>query len=356
MPVKPISSSCYAERGVTVAEYAVLLGLVLVLSIGGLKLLGGSISSLLGNASQKSAEQGTIKLLGPTAQSAFASGPTLGLKGSGYYAVKINPATGQPELTLIDGASATSSNVSSIDGSRMNTLGTVMLAKSLEELAAQETNPKLSDYYRQMAKASYYLAGAEGELDQIPGLEFNVEGSKDATYTKGDALADIVRYSSQLQGLMNNPPAELSSSDFNKAMPLALNAYNIAHQYQNAFNQFIEKDGKVKQNFVVPQLCVEGSGVCNTGNGIPGSSLQYASQAISGVSDASNMIKQPYEHFVSYDELRATADGVLAANKVDSLPVVSTIQDAQGLYAMPNTDTTNSTAGKPTPSSASASL
>jgi Flp pilus assembly pilin Flp len=335
MSVKSMSCSCYAEPGVTVVEYAVLLGLVLVLSIGGLKLLGGSISSLLGNASQKSAEQGTIKLLGPTAQSAFASGTTLGLKGSGYYGVKINPATGQPELTMIDGASATNSNVSSIDGSRMNTLGSVMLANSLADLAAQQTDPDLRSYYDKMAKLSYYLAGAEGELDEVPGLRIDTQGN--ATYTKGNALGDIVIYTRQLDALMNNPPKTLSSTDYRQAMPLAADVYNIAHQYQNAFSRFVDEKGQVKQNFGVPQLSSM-EVCCATGDETPGSALRYATQATSkmppDLPPVGKMINAPYDKLVNYDQLKAVADGVLATNKVDNLPVTSTIQDAQDLHDM----------------------
>jgi Flp pilus assembly pilin Flp len=349
MPVKPISCSCYAQRGVTLAEYAVLLGLVLVMSIGGLKLLGGSISSLLGEASQKSANQGTIKLLGSSAQStAVASGGTLGLKGSGYYGIKVNPTTGQPELTMINGASATNSNVSSIDGSRMNTLGSVMIASSLADLAAQQTDPELRSYYDKMAKLSYYLAGAEGELDEVPGLQLDIlQGDK--TYSKGNALADIVVYTSQLDGLMNNPPQTLSQTGYMQAMPLAADVYNIAHQYHNAFSRFVDEKGKVSQNFGVPQLS-NNLRCCMTGDETPGSALRYANQATSNMPadlpPVGKMINAPYDRLVPYDQLRTVADGVLATNKVDNLPVASTIQNAQDLHGMASacSQTTSSTA------------
>jgi len=320
-----------AEYGVTMTEYAVLFGLVIVLGIGGVKLLGGSVSKLLDGSGEKASSTNTLQLL-ESSNASSASG-NLGLKGSGYYAIAVNPATGQPELTMIRGANATATNVSSIDGSMMNSLGSTMLSNSLGDMAAQQTDPELRDYYNKMAKAAYYLAAAEGEMDNVAGLDIMPAGPNGSTYTKGDGLQDIVKFSAELDKLMNNPPGKLDSSDYLQAMPLAMNAYNIAHQYENAYSRFIQPDGKVPVAFGIPANCTPGNG-CPTGNGTPGSSLLMASQAVANPPGVIPMIHQSYDQFATYDQLRTTADTVLASHQVDGLPVASTIQDGQGLYAV----------------------
>jgi hypothetical protein len=120
-----------AKLGVSVTEFTVLLGLVVLLGYGGLQLLGGSISTLLGQSGNHVANNPTMQMLAPSNGNKSGSSG-LGLKGTGFYSIGLNPATGQPKLMLVNGSQAVATNVSSIDGSKMNVLGGVMLAKGLE--------------------------------------------------------------------------------------------------------------------------------------------------------------------------------------------------------------------------------
>lgn len=325
-----------AQNGVTITEYAFLFGLVLLLAFGGFQVLGGSISSLLGGSGQKASNSNTIQILNGN-QTAAASTGGLGLKGSGYYGIGVNPATGQPQLVMVNGASATTSNVSSIDGSMMNSLGGAMLAKSLADLAAEQTEPILKNYYTQMATDAYYLAGAEGEIDNVPGLDLMPSGPNGETYTKGDGLNDIIKFSAELGSLMNNPPSQVNSAAFYQAMPLAVNAFNVSKQYENAYSRFIGPNGTVAVNFGLPSTC--GPDGCPVGNGTPGSALLTASQAVSNPPGVIPMIHESYTQFESYSQIQSLADGVLAANKVASVQVASTIQDGQGLNTIAQTVT-----------------
>src|SRR5262249_27771418 len=101
-----------------------------------------------------------------------ASGPALLLRGKGYYNISIDSTTGQPQLKLVDERNGVSVNVSSVDGDtgRYNALGSIMLARKIEALAEQQTDPNLKAYFQQIAKYSYYLGGAEGAMDNVPHL------------------------------------------------------------------------------------------------------------------------------------------------------------------------------------------
>jgi Flp pilus assembly pilin Flp len=327
-----------AQSGITLVEYAILFGLVIVMSIVGLKLLGGNIASLLDGSGTKVASNNPISVLNPAVQVQTPSGK--GLVGSGYYQMAIDPKTGQPVLAVVNGANATATNVSSIDGN-MNTLGGVMLAKSLDALAAKQTDPVLKSYYAKMAWNAYYLAGTEGELDNLGALDINPPGPPGASYTKGDALHDIFNYSQALSDLMNNPPANLNTADFLQAMPLATDAFNISKQYENSFSRFADAQGNVANNFGVASLCNGSS--CPVGTGVPGSALADANLAFSNVPGGALMLNKPYDQIMDYSTLKATSNEILDSNNLNNTPVVSTITDARGL----NTIATSSVAPAP---------
>lgn len=319
------------QSGITLVEYAILFGLVIVMSIVGLKLLGGNIASLLNGSGTKVASNNPISILNPAAQ-VTPSGK--GMVGSGYYQMTIDPKTGQPVLAVVNGANATATNVSSVDGN-MNTLGGVMLAKGLDALAAQQTDPVLKSYYAKMAWNAYYLAGTEGELDNLVGLDINPIGPPDTTYTKGDALRDLYTYSQALSDLMNNPPANLNTADFLQSMPLATDAFNISKQYENSFSRFADAQGNVANNFGLATLCNGSS--CPVGTGAPGSALANANLASTNLQGLVIMYNKPYDQFIDYATLKNTSNQILTEHNLNNSPVVSTITDAKCLNTIATT-------------------
>ena len=341
-------------RGIALAEYGILLGLVSLLAVAGLTMLGdasfnlvaqtGNILSDMGFG-QKLALRGNANagglastILGGAAGSGSTSTSTLHLTGSGYYQMVIDPQTGQPTLKLIDGSSGVNVNVSSVDGSRFNTLGSIMLASKLDQLAAQQTDPQLKDYYSQLAKYAYYIGGAEGVMDNVSEVaQGNVQtGHYDPvtgtlqTYTLGDGLRDIYAYDQKLKDLMANPPANLNTQEFQQVMPYVVDVTNIGQNYLNNFKQFIGPDGQVTQNFGDPAQCHQTRvGGCDLGIPGPGASLADASNAVAAPPGSHEMSGMSYDSLVPLDQLKINASRVLVNYDVKNTPVVATFTDAR---------------------------
>jgi Flp pilus assembly pilin Flp len=299
------------QTGTTMAEYAMLIGLVGVVSIIGLKALGGSTHQLIAGTGTGLKTNNTMSVLKPISTS-NSTAPKL--KGTGYYAFVTDSVTGRMTLKMVDGNQGIATNVTSVDGNR-NTLGTLMIANKLQQLADAETDPELQAYYSKMAKLSYYLGGAEGELDDVPDLDLDP-----GVYNNGQALKDVVMSSQELQLLLQNPPANLqNTAEYAEVMPLAVEVYNIAQNYKNSLSEFISADGTVVSF---------GSSQANTsGNGSPGSAL-----ASNDLIVGNPAIGASFDDLISYNDMRSRASKVLSDNKVESAPVESTLTDATEVY------------------------
>lgn len=303
--------------GVSLAEYAILIGLIAIVGMAGLKLLGSSTSGVLQGTAQPLAQGGTLNLLAPVPNAGSAKSmpgnqnPVVVMKGGGYYALIPDPTTGQPVLKLVDGSQGVGTNVSSIDGGRMNVLGSMMLAKKLDQLASEEADPTLKAYYEKMARLSYYLGGAEGELDDVPGLDQDV-----MVYNNGDALRDIYQYSKALQSLLQNPPSNMDSEAMAAVLPLGANVYNIAKNYMNSLSQFITPGGKVT---------AFANAISNaSGSGEPGSAMQESNLIATGT----GLHPSDYTRLVDYGRIKTMAKQLLSDKQVDSVPVESTLSSA----------------------------
>lgn len=307
--------------GVNLAEYALMGALLTVLGVAGLEMLGGSVSGLFIHSKDRLASANTLSLLeaSPSAVNVphivgiSPSSPSF--KGGGYYVVVFDSATGQPMLKIVDGTAGEVKNVSSVDGSQLNTLGTLMLARKLDELASQQTDPELKDYYGQMAKAAYYMGAAEGELDDVGGLHVTtvLNGRK---YSNGDALRDLYANQAQLDALMQNPPVSAKAQALAQVMPLTAEVHNIGQNYLNSLKQYISSNGEVTHNFKLETSL--------RNEPAAGSSVRYAAEMILG----NSITGMTYEQYVSYDALKSNVNGVLNSNQEITQPVKTTLNDA----------------------------
>ncbi len=334
--------------GNTLTEYSLAAGLVAVLSIVGVKALGLSTSGLLEKPAQNPtlAKLSNLDFSGGANPAEFsqnvhqAQGP-VALKGSGYYGISLDPQTGMPVLGMTDATTGSVTNATSLEGNQWNSLGQFRLADTLEQLAKNEKDPASAAYLTKLSEISYYLGGAEGELDQVPGLNL-VDG-----YTHSDAARDIDTYRQQLQTLMANPPAGMSPETLAKAIPLAADVYNIAQSYHHALQSLPPTPEGMSFRFTSGNRVGEGS---------PGLLLQAAElQQELFYKSADQTVPKTITESMSISYLKETATQLLSDNKVESALVEATFTDAQHLEKIPTASSTTSSSNSGKGSSGSSS-
>jgi Flp pilus assembly pilin Flp len=310
----PKNQARTARLGITTAEYALLIGLIGIVSIIGLKNLGFSTHSLFANANTTLAERGTLGLLDAPASS--------GGNSAIAYKMATDPATGKIFFQLPGGTESMATNLTSVGGDRLNSLGTTMIGNKLAQLAETETDPELKNYYAKLAELSFYLGGAEGELDDVPGMA--PFGDK---YTNADALRDIITLGKEMSDLLNNPPANFNQASFNEVMPLAAEVYNIAQNYKNTLSEYIAPDGVTTKTFEPTSMLSKLLPILfpsSSGNGEPGSVLSK-----NGIEPGSiQKSYTPYSSLMSYDQVKNLSAKVLSDHKVQSVPVETTLTNA----------------------------
>ncbi len=314
-PSRPRPYGFAASKGLSLTEYSLLLAAIGVVAIGALHALRDSTAGLITRTDQAMAPRSTLNLL--TVKLSGQPAPVAA--GKGYYSTTTDE-NGQSALTVTENSNGFGTNVSSIDGNLLNTLGSVKIADTLADLADQEQNPEVKTYLAKMAKASYYMGAAEGELDNIPGLTQN-------GYTKGDALSDIYKHQQQLKALMANPPQEMNRNQYNEVVPLAADVSNIGQQYLEAMEQFLDSNGNVSANFGDPSQCSLGG--CLVGNGQPGSAIENADRLVKNPRGAVQLSNKTYEQYMSYNKLQKTTDNLLTQNRISSEPVRATMNSAK---------------------------
>ena len=305
-----VSKRLHRQQG-KIAEYAILLVLLGVLSIASLQGLGLSIFHLPNSVAKTMETHSTLSVLDikPT----FASSqPAPALPINGYYKVVTDSATGKPSLQLVN-TNEEAVNVSSVDGNQLNTLGTFRLADYLDQLAQRETDPGIQDYYAQMAKLAYYMGANEAELDDFDKYSLSTR------YSNGDALQDLMGQQSALQALMLNPPPGIKSQDLANVLPVTSEVFNISQNYSSLFSKFVGPDGKVTSNFstISQGTFAKGLGsAMRDGTTTQPSSLNF------------QLRNKSYDVLVPYDQLKAQVKVTLSQNKLPDTPVVTDFKDA----------------------------
>ncbi|MDF3055509.1 MAG: hypothetical protein K0Q74_1416 [Gammaproteobacteria bacterium] len=230
------------KQGNTLTEYSIVLGMICVIGLLSVKTLGNSIFSNLDSANQS--EQTMMKM----ATLDFSSGAQMTgtkllqgnvpLKGKGYYTVTVDLQTGYPSLQITDNNSGSARNATSIEGNEWNTLGSFHLADTLTKLAASQSDPQVSEYIQKLARLSYLAGGAEGKIDGLSAFNRDLEVGNSISYGNIDAYNDIKAFKEELKVLMNTPPAQMSPDLSKQVLPLAIDVYNIAHNYVQALAPF----------------------------------------------------------------------------------------------------------------------
>lgn len=308
-----------AERGNTLMEYGLVLSLVAILGFAGLQLLGGATSDKL--SSVKKSEKPVMQLvqldfrtpLSPNVSIASGSFP-LPAKGDGYYTLAIDRATGQPVIKLTDSTTGQVTNATSIEGKEWNTLGSVHLASALEDLAKAQTDPESRRQIEEMARIAYFMGACEGEIDGVPGFEAPDD------YMKLHGLKDLQTLQTQLLPLMQNRPPGMDNQTYLEAAALATDVYNISRTYTETFASYIASD----TNFTLPSNVENGMGAGSPGEAF---TVEPVLRDFGGQELRDNHI----EEYFTLDQVRAYAEQLLSNNKLDSVPVEATFEDAVDL-------------------------
>lgn len=300
-----------------IAEYAVLLGFLALLSIASLQGLGISIFKLPHSTAKTMETHSTLSVLG--VNPVFAKGPavpSMPLNGNtvanGYYKVVTDSATGVPSLQMVD-TNREGSNVTSVDGNQRNSLGSMRLAEYLDTLAEEETDEEKQAYYAKMAKLAYYMGANEAEID-----DFDTYGLQ-SVYSNGDALQDLMMQQAELQQLMLNPPPGVDPNELVDVLPIVSEVFNIAQSYQTLFAAFVGPDGKVTSNFSTISNGTYAKGL--------GSAMREGTT--SRVATANFPLRETtYAALVPYEKLKTQVKTTLSQNKLPETPAVTTFQDA----------------------------
>ncbi len=321
-------------QGKTLAEYALILFLVVLVSIPALQILGNAISDLLaeGNAPSKAGQ--LFGLLGGNGGGNGIAPTTSGLNP--YEALSpavYTDAQGNP-IVVIDrqeadatGLVATSTN-GTVSTGEVGAFSSFKLANSLEELAQQAEDPDTKAWLEKLAYYSYYLGNAEGELDDVPGLDLTPKNTADGSdYSNKHALEDLLSLSGQLKTALANPPAGIDPQELALATTLGTEVYDISQQYKTALSQFIDENGNVTQNW--GNAPCKTSGTCASG-GYSGLALEPQTYDTSYTREDLNMkssITDPNKG--SYEQFKQKANTLLDEGAINSEPVKITLTDAR---------------------------
>lgn len=247
--------------GVSLPEYCILVVLVGALCVAGLQALGNSAGNLLQGSIQQLDIEGTQPLqqsnMKKIAKSAAQQTDTRLASGTALnqsdQAAKNSALTDQPTLQLGTSDSSSGTNVSSSEGQQnmssntpLELADTFKSASKLEEMAKAATDPTIKQYYYDLAKWTYYLAGTEGVLSNVKGLSVNDKlVGANRIYTARNALSDMMSYKRDLAQLIKNPPKGVPQSAVDAVKPLTSSTLGIARSYMADNSKFINRNGTV---------------------------------------------------------------------------------------------------------------
>jgi Flp pilus assembly pilin Flp len=294
-----------SQPGNTMAEYAILIGLIAVASIAGLTLFGTSTSNLLAGAGQNNdaLEMTRMNFSGSSGSGLAVSRPSSGVAG-GTYQPGTNPQTGLMDMQVFRGIESRGTNVTSIEGDRRNSSGSLTLALSLEALAKEALTPEEANYYMALAKKAYMIGFVEATID-----ENNSPVGLSDQYSRETAFLDLAIYKAQLVEVMRNRPANIMMSKLGEAMALASEVENIGQEYINMIDQY-KRQGQLSPNFYLNLEAAHGQ-----------IAPQWEKQ-----DSAVSLSDMP--------EVRDTAANIAGNNQTSSLKSQITLNDASQLDAM----------------------
>jgi Flp pilus assembly pilin Flp len=314
------------QPGNTLSEYGLIGALIIALALGGLMALGGSLNNALAGFNTGLKSRKIVAKPPQTGITASYNGQDANhLPGAQHNIVIRNPNTANPSLQILNN---TGSNVvvAGIDGSRENTLGTIMLANTFDTLAMQEPNPETAAYIRKLAELSYYLGATQGVVDGVKTLAIPASDPR-TYYHPASALSDIFLYHKEMTQLVMSPPTSIQPDTLRQLMPLANEVTKISQSYLDHYAPYINKRGEVSWDVSLDMI---------RGSGTVGGAF---TTQVSGQYTFGTFYDQDYTYseLVPLQDLKNKAKKVLTDNRVESVKVEVTLTDAQQTDKMAET-------------------
>ncbi len=227
-----------AQTGNTLSEYAIILGLIAVASVGALSLMGNSLSTQFDTVNQGNAHDSMTRMSNLN----FDNGGKPSSNGGAQLPGKSIGANGYPLANV----SSSGTNATSMDGNARKTLSvSYEVANKMLAMANQVDDPALKAWYKEAAtrtlklassQAAYELASRnitdpDNQVSSLLGIKNNVRFGTD------DAVKSIIQWQeslktqlSQLSGIRTASPAEIQAAQ--NLTVSVLDANNV--QYSDA--------------------------------------------------------------------------------------------------------------------------
>jgi len=227
-----------AQSGNTLSEYAIILGLIALASVGALSLMGNSISAQFDTVNQGNAHDTLTRMSNLN----FETGKPSSGNGAGQLSGKSIDANGYPLANV----SSSGTNATSMDGNvKKNLSVSYNVANKMLAMAEQVSDPALKAWYQEAAtrtlklassQAAYELASRnitnpDNQVSSLIGIKNNV------TFGTDDAVKSIIQWQeslktqlSLLSGIRTASPAEIQAAQ--ELTVSVLDANNV--QYSNA--------------------------------------------------------------------------------------------------------------------------
>lgn len=299
---KKLGQGKQVESGNALTEYGLIIALVALLGGSAIVMLGDAVLETLASLNGSNAVAASSQLTAPPGGDvAVATPPSNSLSsvsGAGPLGLSTDPQTGALTVIFPDGSGVAPENATSVDGSQMNTIGSLRLGYTLEELASNTTDPAMQGYYLELARLSYFSGLIEAEIERNNDF---MDG--DASYPLTTAFNELLSYQQQIKTLMESPPPGATGTDYQTAMLLAGEVYNISQNYVGSMDAY-QQNGELPADY---QLNPSADGALAMAMGIDGQDME---------------------------ELRKRAEIILNNNQVTEIGVTVTLNDAQQLDSM----------------------
>lgn len=281
-------------------EYGCIAGLIAIAAVGGLKLFGANVEQLFQHSKQevgssKMGEYVSMRFGQPEAQHALSQESTP-ITGSNPYSM--------PGLALpLHDTAGSPTNVTSVEGSLVNTVHSMQDLQKIESLIATLTDPAAIRWAQQLSQVTHFMVGAEGENTGVK--ELTVKSVPDSgMYADASALRDVFLYQQQLGKLLEAPPAGADVQTVQQILALGQDALGNAQPFLTQLKPYIKADG----------------------------SLDVSAWAAKAKQDGEIMSTTPYDQTISYADLQKSVTKALQSNlKKVPQTVQTTLVDAKTL-------------------------